>query len=470
MTKYLVNESMHGYECIDASKDVEKDNLVIVVVNKDCNAELNKYYRLINNALKNRNQVILISVDDDNRLLKPLASLMLTYNQYGIYQIVDKDSITAEYLLKLENRKPDLSEVQTYIGGDVTAYSDINTLLFGIESLVDEGNEQGLRNFIEENMESISNMTTAINDMKKTCDMFNSNELVEAVAYLKEEEGKLKNEITEKDEVVKQVKYERDQKTIEVNDLRRENDKLKAKNSDLKDQGSSNGMVIRTYPEVNTQLIKCKTKVIIYFKEISYVNFTNTLITHLQKHLTRKLNLKKSDSECRLLIYDTDSEMYGVYKPLNIINGANYGALKDSLIKNSTRFVVSEPNPTIINNILESEYNNDILIIYDRMHHMNDIVAGNNVTKFYIVNSNNDYKNLKQSLKITDTSYIITNANSSIEADNKNRQFLDIPEIPGYKSSTDSAKESKYTKLVTEFSKVPLLETIIKKSRANTLF
>jgi hypothetical protein len=82
-----------------------------------------------------------------------------------------------------------------------------------------------------------------------------------------------------------------------------------------------------------------------------------------------------------------------------------------------------------------------------------------------------DYEKMKQTLKINDTSFIITQAHSSIELKEKGkpREFLDIPYIEGYSRSTAAAKSSKYIKLMTAFKNVPLIDTILTKSRINTL-
>ena len=66
-----------------------------------------------------------------------------------------------------------MSEVQAYIGGDVTAYSDMSTILFGIESLVEEGNIDGLKNYVEDRILSIEKLTVTLNNIEAvTSDAF----------------------------------------------------------------------------------------------------------------------------------------------------------------------------------------------------------------------------------------------------------------------------------------------------------
>lgn len=468
MEKYLFNSVIHGYNQATVNEFNVSDkhgDLIVVVIDSSCDNNIGSYYKLINNALKLNNRVILIGIEDDNKSFRPLASLMVTYNAYDIYEIPDKDSLSAAELLKIEGRTPDLSEVQTFIGGDVTAYSDMSTILFGIESLVDEGNEDKLKGFLEEHMLSIENLTSTLNSMKKTCDIFNSNELIDKVNSLKEKQQELTNEIADKDKQLDTVKHDRDQFKVESSTLKRENEKLKSANSNLKSEAESGSSVIKTYKEINTQLIQCKTHIVLYFKEISYVPYVNTLVSQLYTTLERR-NLK-----VKLLIYDSQTSMYQTYGNLNVVSGSNYASLKSALIGKTKQFVISEPNPTILQDILTSDRIFDVVIIYDRMKGFTDIVSGNNVTKFYIINSKQDYDSVKGPLKINDLSYVITHAHSSIEVGNSdNRKFLDIPFIEGYSKQTEAAKASRYMKLQSSFTKVNIIKTILSKSRIDTLY
>lgn len=476
MTKYLINENIHGYDKISVN-DIDKANslnsLFVVIIDKSCDSEVAKYYKFINRALKNNNRVITVGVNDENVAFKPIASMMTTFNSYDIYQVDGREYISANYLLTLEDREPDMAEVQAYIGGDVTAYSDMSTILFGIESLVEEGNIEGLKNYVEDRMLSIEKLTVTLNNMKKTCDVFNSNELIDAVNSLKEKEKKLSDTIGDKDKTIEEIKFDRDQKKVDLENLKRENERLKNRNNDLKAQTESGSSIIRSYKEIHTQSINCRTKFVIYFKEISYVKYTNSLMLQLIK----AIKLRNPNLKIKFIIYDTSSELYQVYNPLRIVSGSEYVANKTSIINKVETFVVSEANPTILQDILVSEQCFDVVVIYDRIKGITDLVNGNNVTKFFVINSSTDYEKLKAILKINDTSFILTNASSTLGKTKetgtavkaKVREFLDIPTIDGYTTTTDSSKTSKYMKLATEFTKVPLIETIIKKSRINTL-
>lgn len=476
MTKYIINETFHGYEKIDID-NIEaankKDSLFVIIIDNKCDNKLSNYYSFINNVLKKHNRVILISVSDKNKCFKPLASLLITYSNYDIYEVENRDSLSAKYLNILEDREPDYCEVQTYIGGDLTAFSDMHMILFGIESLVEEGDDSRLKAFLEENMLSIENLTTSLNAMKKTCEMFNSNELVNEVNTLKDREKKLNKTVAEKEETLKDVKHERDEHKVTAENLKRENDKLKEKTKELQEQSSSSGSTITSFKTTNTQLLKGnRTKIVLYFKELSYVRYTNTLVTILFDYLKRK-GLKT-----KMLIYDTGSELYSVYNPLRVITGSDYITEKHNLVNKIEKFVVAEPSQMIIEDVLTSDQAFDVVIIYDRMHTQNDIVEGNLVTKFYVINSKKDYESLKAQLKINDVSFIITDAANSLNISKEwkvvgNRDFIDIPTIPEFKKheiSSSSFSFTKYIKQATSTTKEGIIDTIIKKSKINTLY
>lgn len=468
MDKYLINCKMHGYTqvTVDDEKSVAtKENIFIIVIDKSCDTILYKYYRFINSVLKNRNRVILIGIDDGNESFDTLASLLMLYDAYDIYKVDAKENISANYMLKLEDREPDIAEVQAYIGGDITASADMHNIVFGIENLVNDGDVEALKTFLEEHLISIENFTTTLNKLDKKCKLFNSNELIVKVNALQSNIESLNTIADTKDKKIEEIKYQRDEKSVEVENLKRENEKLKAKNTDLKNSdGGSTSTIIKAYKGINTQLIQCKTKIILYFKEVSYVPYVNTLVRQLMEVLdTNKLTSK-------LVIYDSSTEMYNKYSPLQIVNGESFFPIKGTLISKTKRFVVSEANTSILEEVIMSDRVFDVVVLYDRIGGIGDLVTGNNVTKFFIINSNKDFEGLKQQLKINDTSFVITHSNSSIgRPNNEQGNFLDIPTIEGYSTSTDAAQTSKYIRLKTAHTQVPLIDTILEKSRIKTL-
>lgn len=458
MDKYIVNGLVHGYEKImdidslDMSKIQESE--IVLIIDKACDVKLGSYYKFVSKALKNRNRVLLLSLRDDNKSFKPLASLMTTFNAYDIYIIEDKD-VTAKALDVMEKRCPDFSEVQTYIGGIVTSYSDMTTILYGIESLVDEGNDDKLREFLEEHLASIENFTTSLNIMKKTCDVFNSTELIDEVNTLKEKETKLRNSLDEKIKLITQVEKDKEDLKNNIESYKASNTRLQNQLDTLKSQESDNsGAVIKNVNTIQTSLIQCKTKVIIYFREISYVTHVNSLILHFMSFIE---NLK---FRVKLMIYDDRVGISNLYGNLAVVSSSDYISKKSELLSANKikKFVVAEPNPAILTDMLTSNANIDVVMVYDRLKMRTALVSGNNVADIYVVNSSKELAAMKSALKVGNNINVITRRESSIfdEAQNKEHIF-NVPFIEGYNSSTDAAKMAKYNKSLMVNGKRPLV-------------
>lgn len=465
-TSYLLNSNIHGYErvTIDNFKfDDKRDDTVVTIIDKGCDDKLPVYYNMFNNLLKQNNKVVLVGVNDENKSFRVLASLLVTYNDYNIYQIEDKNTLGAKELQVMCERTPDLTEVQTFIGGDVTAYSDMSTIVFGIESLVNEGNEDQLKDFLNQHMISIGSLTYTLNYMKHICDTFNSDELLNKIDRLKEKITSLEKQVEDSKKTIDDIKYEKEKIQVELEGSKREVNKLKATNTELRATSESGGSIVKQYNTINTQLISCKTKIVMYFKEISYVQYTNSLIINLLKYL------ENSKLKAKLIIYDSQGELYSVYKPLNIVSGEDYLSMKGTLTGKTKMFVVSEPITNVLQDVLIAEQCFDVVIVYDRLKGIKDLVQGNNVTKLFVIGSNNEYEALKGQLKISDPSSIITTIHSTMAMENKTKQTLDIPYVNGYSHGTDTKRQAIYIRLQPSGYKETLMNILLKKARVDTL-
>jgi hypothetical protein len=472
MIKYLVNELMHGYEKVDITADellTTKDNMCIIVLSKNCDSNIGVYYKTVTTLLKHNNRVIIIGLEDGNRVFSVIASLMVTYDAYDIYTVHAREDISAPYVMTLEKREPDIVEVQTYISGEIVAFTDMSNALFAIQNLVEDGDIEGLKSYVENNAETINNFVPNLNSMKKRCEEFNSNELIDAATDLKAAADKLQNKIKEQGTEIDKLKHDRDEKLVAAETAQRELVKLKEVNLDLKQQASTGGAVMATYEPLNLKAtdVRVTAKHILYFKEISYVRYVNTLVTNLMNIFkSKKLNAK-------LIIYDSSSEYYAKYGKLQKIDGKQYNLQKDTLISRTPAFVVTEPAQQIIRDVVTSEQIYDVIIIYDRMGKKKDIVSngGEKVQKFYVVNGSVDYYSIKEMFKLTSTDRIITNSNSSIEMHpdqggrpQLKREFLDIPTIENFSTFSDTARTSKYMKAKSTVSGVDIVNYILEKS------
>lgn len=465
MEKYIVNSAVHGYTTLDIH-DIEKassikNSFVAIVINKDLEDTLHELYILTDTLIRGLNNVNLISVEDDNALLRPLACLMVAFRCYGIYTIDGLDDVNSNFLEAVEERVPDITEVQSFIGGDITAYNDLATFLYGIETLTGDGNIEALKKYLDDNINNIVNLSTTVDNMKTKCGLIDSNSLISQIEALRESNADLVHQIEGHIDAGKQAKMETGKLKETIKTLKQEKQDMIKKIESMETAAANNdGSIIKTYSECNTKLIKCKTNFVLYIKEISYVPYVNTLVSQLFMTITefRKLRAK-------LVIYDTRG-LCSIYKPLPILSGRDYVENRDMLVNKTPKFVMTEPNQSVIEDILTSEQSFDVVIVYDRMREDTDIVSGNNVTKFFVIGSSKDYLELKDRLKIKDTSSIITRTGTRISGD-----VIDIPTIDKFSSGiTDSARTSKYMKLICTSTGEPVMDTIFKKSQISSLF
>ena len=126
--------------------------------------------------------------------------------------------------------------------------------------------------------------------------------------------------------------------------------------------------------------------------------------------------------------------------------------------------MVVEPNPAILTETIQCVNPEiPILIIYDRLRKEESIIEGNNVTKFFVINSSNDYLEASKKMSMN-KQFIITRTGSTIGP-----ECLNIPTIPNYtdKETTPSARVAKYLKLQAEGNKKLVIQTILDAARIN---
>ena len=462
MARYIVNGKISGMESkqvTDKELVETKDSLVVVILDSGTSDKLYEYYSSIKNIILSGNKLVLINVARESNISKTISTLLSSYRCYNIYEVSNISLITEEYINDIEFREPTYEEVQTFIGGDVTAYSDISNILIGVESLVREGNLTGLQVFLEQHLNSISSLTEVFDYMKIVVDATNSGDLQGKIERLRDS---LENALTELEDTKvlnKETNIEKSKLKEDLTASQKELTKALADVTELRRKDGESSPVLKTYTELNTSLIKCKVKLVIYFKEVTQVPYINSLIIALMEAMKlRKLRAK-------LVIYDSRNGIPGIYKPLNVIGSSEYMNKRTAFTGKIEKFVVVEPNQIILDDILTyTAEPYDVVIVYDRMRQANDIVVGNNVHKFFVVNSSADYNETRGILKINDRSTIITRPGSSIGND-----VLDIPEIEDYAKSTDTAKTSKYLRAVTVNSNKILIQAILDKVRIDAI-
>lgn len=446
MEKYMVGNSIIGYNTIEASNDYSNvSDSIIVVVLDERQIDVPKYYKFIKRSIENGNKIVVVSTEKSEQF-SIMAALMVSLGHYDVYTVSDRDVITAGYLEAIEKRKPTYMEVQQFIGGEIAAYSSVTELLMTMQNMIDDCDLNGLKSYIEDNRETIEHVVRAIDIMRKYAELTNSAELVDNINELKGKVQELDVQIVDLKTGEKNAVEEKIAAEEEAKQLKAEKTALMNRVENLEEQVHSGTPVISYYNEVNLAYTKHKIQRVLYFKEISYVPHTMSMINSMYELLTNSCKMR-----VKFVIYDNSTEIYEPYIESNIkiINSKNYTVNKPMLVgKNSC--LIAEPNPAITNDLLTVPDGYDILIIYDRMHRYENIIVGNNVTRIIVSSSSKELQAIKKKINITVSDMVLTTRNSSIHLDKDIASFgniIDIEEIENYSKNTDSAKVSKYAKM-----------------------
>ena len=456
--KYIVNESVMGCERVEITDEKlinDKDQLVYVVLNEstaDASC-LKTYYNSIKAMLKNNVKVFIVMVAETSKIRGSICNLMQLFGNYNVYQVPDENFISSAYLDTLPERTVTYDEMAQYLQNDIVAYDDMDTVLQGVQECINRNDAEGLKTLIEGHLPTIEAAPTVFSQMKNSIDQANSGVLQDKIASIKAQLEEA-NELNEK----KQTEIRQRESTIDdlnssLKDARRQLTQTKADMEELKLQVQNAGPAIRSYQTVKTQLLKCKTEHIIYIKEISRIPYINSFVLMLQEMI------KQFRYTSKLLIYDNTSQAQVTYGNMQQVDSAAFESNKAVLLNKTPKFVVTEPAPQILKDILQSiNPQFDVLIIYDRMKQATDLVEGNNVYKFWVVNSFNDYNTTKNLFKIDRTDTIITRPASRIAPD-----VIDIPRIKAYEAETqDNGKFAKYKGVQTTICKQPLMPHFLK--------
>lgn len=473
MSKFIINSSVVGFDTVEISDGrlTEPNSTVVLILDKTTNDKLYSYYNRVSEIIMAKSKLVTIVVGKESKIRKAICTLMALYRNYNMYYVDSLDIVDKEFIDNVLERQPSYEEVQTFIGGDVSGYSDISAVVLGINSIINSGELDGLKTFINNHVTSIEAFPEVIDYMKKVVDTANSGELFSKIDELKLEAEKLQGLVEEQKKEIKELKATNETLTEDLTSTKKDLSRSKTKIDELSEQVSGKSSVIKTYHELNTSIMKCKVMNILYFKEVSYVQYTNSLVNSIAEALKAK-RLK-----FKILIYDNKSGISNVYRPAPVVGSAEYLANKAVFLKSTERLVVVEPNPMIIEDVLTyASPAFDVVIIYDRLKQGNDIVTGNNIQKYFVINSYKDYVESKNILKITDASHIITHTGGTLHSGVKYidgsptkvqvpKERLDIPRIDGYDRITDTAKVSKYIKLVSSISNKPVIGSIFERMR-----
>ena len=451
--RYIINEQVIGCETVDIQDErltSQSENQIVLVLNERTQdiSCLQTYYSKVKQILKAGIPIYVVMVADSQKIRGSICNLMALYGNYNVYQVPDSSFISSAYLDNLPEREVTYDEVATFLQSDLAAYDDLDTVLSGVQDCISRDDIEGLKTLVESHLPTIESAPTVFSNMKVQIDSQNQGRWQEKIQSLREQLNDMSNKNEQKDLDIKDKEQQIDDLKSQLKDANRQLTQNKADIEELKLQANKQGPQIRSYPTVKTQLLKCKTEHIIYIKEIQQIPYINSFVVMLQEMV------KSFRYNCKLIVYDNSSATQITYGNMQKVDSAEFESNKQMLMQKTPKFVVTEPAPQILKDILQSMSPQfDVVIIYDRMRQAADLVEGNNVYKFWVVNSYNDYIQTKNLFKIDRTDTVITRPQSRIGAD-----VIDIPRIKAYEQEAqDNGRLAKYKGVQTTICKKPLM-------------
>lgn len=430
--KYLVGINLDSgdYECvgIDRRELIEgKENIVIVYLGIESNYKLADYYNVIKQILnpKNMNRVILLTKESETNIYKQISMLCVMNGAYDIYSVenVPLESLNADYLNKLIERKGSIDEIQTFIGADIAAYDEMSSILADLEKLVASGDTEAIQNMIADKQEVVINIPYVIDYLKAVVDNHNSgvdvklkqmeSKLIELQTVLAERDASLKTKV-ESISNLEASALKNEQSLAEYRKNCKELEERLA-NSYSKNTGSS-GKISRYKPlDIKKTSDYGQLKSIIYFKEISPVHYIKSFIKHLIDYTNIVFQKDGKDKgaetplKIKVVVYDRPTAFGPLYKGFDTIDGATFNE-KPGMVKSANSLLVTEPVMGITEAILKGGF--DIVIIYDKLKDKEDLVTGSLVSNYYVIANNTDYNNIKNyKSKMIFPNRVITNDN-----------------------------------------------------------
>ena len=244
-----------------------------------------------------------------------------------------------------------MEEIEKFIGNVVVSYGEIANLLMNLQMVIKDGDVDKLINYIDNNMGVITESTKVIDYMKfmiggersKIKDISEQSkvdELSERMATLESElsksrdkEKNLEDDCKKQKELVAKTEEKLNKSNEEVEKLRKEKEKVEKALKDAEDklgrvqEGntggdtgvdlgeledkykkeidgyknkilsleeliSASGPILSHYSEIQLSNVKAKVKSVIYFKEISYVRYTNSFIMNMLSIINKVHKLK----------------------------------------------------------------------------------------------------------------------------------------------------------------------------------
>jgi hypothetical protein len=415
------------------SQELAPGDKVVVFVSGKCSSEK---YRFIRRCLRSGLRVLLFV---QRKAVDPLVYLSVNYGNYDIYAVDSPKEVTDKLVNACLARSPSLAEVGQYIGTDGVAYENLFEVLSECISAAKITSDVAA--------DSLDGALIAYEYLKTVADLSLADDFAGASEQMAVRKAELENEKVRLSE-----------------DLTAANDRISTLESDLRvanstpsvvDSGASanllndigNSLVIQ--PTCNLDKLQSKVPHILYFKELSYVPFVNTLVNQLCAIINTQRNVgSKGLMKCKLLIEDF-SPTQGYYSPLSVLSSEQYMARRDEFAGSAKVVVLGEPQLSVVSDLVTGKYSGadtpNVLVVYDRTHQVTDLVSGKSVSKYFVCHSSGLFNRVKDIYKITDVSRVITRPETNL-----GEGKLDIPRLAKFDNSdTDAHKRSTYAMLPT---------------------
>lgn len=356
---------------------------------------------------------------------------MVSNNDFSIIEVDDLNDVDMEYAESVLEYEVDIEELKIILGPELGGFA---------QQLLDDAD-----NPVNKLVSSLIATT-----VKAACTV--SNETDTANEELEAKVRGLEASLTElrmktADSVGKAENYKKcvDEQAIvikkqnsELDELR---DKLKLTNEKLSSFSSSFGGQISGVSYIEMNVDKLKTRLttqharidvdhVIYFKELTPCNYINSFIANFVQYI--KIN-KKRNVIC--LIYDDAEFNKHKYGKLKRLNGSTFTA--NQSLKGESMVVVTDAAPQILE---EALITHSIVIVYDRMGAMPDIVIGRNVHKFAVVNSQKEMLEVKRETQLKSEQFLTSFGT--------NKDTLSVRQIREYKQMSQGGRLMSYANMV----------------------
>lgn len=439
---YAYGREIAGYNRFEENSTVNMGD--IVVITADTHTDTGELEATVGQAIRNHARPIVIAeraVD-----CSKIAVIMATNFWYDLYTVESLEQATEEYVVSLIERKPTLTEVLSYINDKADSLEKLTEALRELSSAT---SAEEISQIEEKYKEEIRSAPGIFGKLRISANGLTVEAMKNLQEQLEQKEAELEQARAEIEGLQSKIESSKGQseedkdKELQIKAMEEEIDNLREANQGLEDRINRSGPVIRAYTELKTSLLHCKVKSILYFKEVTQVRYSLTLLSQLATYMTKTRRLR-----VKIIVYDNAHGFVNIYKPVSLINMHEYVSKRLDVVEKMERIVITEPNPAILEDILKADY--DVVIVLDRLKQLQDIVSGNNVYKYWMFNSSKDMLAMTQQIQAL-PEHIIT---SRGEIDGA----LYIVEVPEYKEKTVSARMQDYFNMRMSDGRKPIEE------------